>query len=223
MLKKAIAKYGTNNFIRKIVCNCNNQSELNYMEELFIQHYNAVEDDSFYNLVAGGGGIQRYKFTEEQKQHMRKHHSPMNEDTKTKWVESHKNKLTDDGRKKLSQNAIKSLTGFVHSEQSKKNMSDAHKGSKSMYKDGIYKNVVSSLINDYILSGWIFKSPPKPSKKVKCVNILDNSYLIFTNVKEASDKTGVREATIRSNIQKNRTTKKKYKFSWISNYADELE
>ncbi len=219
VLKKAIIKYGIENFKRKIIYECNSQAELNYMEQIFIQFYNAVDDDNFYNLVAGGGGIQKLKFTEEQKEHMRKPHKPMDAETRQKWIESHRNTITESGREKLRQNAIKNLTGYVHSEQSKKNMSDAHKGFKSMYKDGIYKNVVPKLIDEYLLDGWIFKSIPRPSHKVKCINIVENSFVIFDNVDDASDKLNIPATTIRNSIKHNRITRNKYKFI----YADELE
>lgn len=51
VLKKAIVKYGSDNFERTILYECNSQDELNYMEEIFIEFYNAVGDDNFYNLV----------------------------------------------------------------------------------------------------------------------------------------------------------------------------
>ena len=218
VLKKAIVKYGVENFQRQIIYECDSQDELNYMEQIFIQFYNAVDDENFYNLVAGGNGIQKMKFTEEQKEHMRKPHAPMSEETKKQWIAAHKNTITETGRKKISQNTIQKLTGYIHSDQSRKNMSNAHKGSKSMYKDGVYKNIAPVLIEEYLSEGWIFKGAPRPSQKVQCLNIIDNSIVIFDSVNDASQKLDISSSTIRSGIQNNRITKKKYRFF----YADDL-
>lgn len=218
LLKRAIVKYGIDNFERTIIFECESQSQLDYMEEMFIQFYNAVDDENFYNLVAGGTGIKHFKFTEEQKEHMRKPHKPMSEETKKKWIEAHKNKLTEEGREKLRQNAINNLTGYVHSEQSKKNMSEGHKGSKSMYKDGIYKNIRPNRIEEYLADGWIFKSPPKnskPSKKISCLDILTNETFIFDSAKIASQELDIKIETLRRGARDNIITKDRYKFTYI--------
>lgn len=221
LLKKSFVKYGMNNFRREIIYECDSQSELDYMEQVFIQFYNAVEDDVFYNLASGGSG-NRHSFTEEQKEHLRKPHKTMDEDTKKRWIDAHRNKLTDEGRRKLSQSAIVNLTGYVHSEESKRHMSEAHKGSKSMYKNGIYKNISPKLQEEYLADGWVFKSALKPSQKVKCIDIVSNEILYFNNVRDASLKLNIPESSIRSGINGNRITRKQYKFSY-SNMADELE
>lgn len=222
VLKKAIVKYGIDNFKRTIIYECNSQDELNYMEEIFTEFYNAVGDDNFYNLVRGGGGTSGKKFTEEEKEHMRKPHKPMDEETKKRWVEAHKREMSEEEKEKRRQTAIRKLTGFVHSEQSKKNMSDGHKRSKTMYKDGIYKNIVPKLQELYLADGWIFKSHPRPSQRVKCIDIINNETSYYTNVKDASLKLNIPESSIRGGIQHNRITRNQYRFSY-SNIADELK
>lgn len=221
LLKKAFIKYGMENFHREIIYECDSQSELDYMEQVFIQFYNAVDDDMFYNLASGGNG-NKHTPSEEQKEHMRKPHKPMDEETKKRWIESHKNKLTEDGRKKLSQSAISNLTGYIHSEESKRHMSEAHKGSKTMFKDGIYKNIVPKLQEEYLADGWVFRSSPKPSQNVKCVDIISGETAYYKNVDEASAQLGIPSSTIRNGAKKQRITRKRYKFSY-SNMADELE
>lgn len=221
ILKRALVKYGVDNFKREIIYECNSQCELDYMEQIFIQFYNAVDDDMFYNLAYGGAGS-RHIVTEEQKEHMRKPHRKMDEETKEKWVEAHKGKLTEEGRKKLSQSAILNLTNYVHSDEARKNMSEAHKGSKSMYKDGVYKNVVLKLQEEYLADGWVFKSAPKSSRRVKCVDITNNAVSYYDGVNDASEKLDIPATTIRAGIQRSLTTKKRFKFSY-SNMADELE
>ena len=56
LILKAIEKYGAENFQREILCYCETQEELDQKEAEFIQAYNAIEDESFYNLREGGLG-----------------------------------------------------------------------------------------------------------------------------------------------------------------------
>ena len=74
LLKSAIKKYGKENFERVILQECQNFEELSKSEEYWIKKYNAVEDNTFYNLTSGGfGGNSDYlkeywnKFTKEER------------------------------------------------------------------------------------------------------------------------------------------------------------
>ena len=53
----AIAKYGEENFTREIIYECESKSELDYMEKVFINYYNAVKNENFYNIAGGGQGV----------------------------------------------------------------------------------------------------------------------------------------------------------------------
>lgn len=56
-LTKAIKKYGRENFIRDIVDIAYSEEELNEKEKMWIENYNAVESDDFYNQIEGGETI----------------------------------------------------------------------------------------------------------------------------------------------------------------------
>lgn len=56
LLKKAIDKYGKENFIKVILCECENIEELNKKEIFFIDLYNATSNPLYYNLAEGGDG-----------------------------------------------------------------------------------------------------------------------------------------------------------------------
>ncbi|GGE70512.1 hypothetical protein [Priestia taiwanensis] len=49
-LKRAIAKYGKNNFKRRILCQAYSDEELNILEEQLIKMYDAVESSLYYNI-----------------------------------------------------------------------------------------------------------------------------------------------------------------------------
>lgn len=56
LIKRAINKYGAENFSRVIIDEANSREELNELEKYWINYYNAVDSDQFYNIAAGGEG-----------------------------------------------------------------------------------------------------------------------------------------------------------------------
>ncbi len=57
VLHKAMRKYGNENFIIEEICECNNQDELNNMEEHYIVEYDTIIDhQKGYNMTYGGEG-----------------------------------------------------------------------------------------------------------------------------------------------------------------------
>lgn len=189
-LRKAIVKYGEENFERTIIYECNNPDQLNYMEMVFIAYYNAVDDDMFYNIAIGGKNAQR-EFTEEQKQHMRHPHKPMSEEARKHMARE----ISEEGRKKLSESAKNNLTGFVHSDESRKNMSEAHKGSRSIFKDGVYKYIKEDMLEEYLNDGWILQGAQKGKnykrkdtrKRVAINNGIDNKVVCVDDLDQYYD------------------------------------
>lgn len=49
-LKRAIKKYGRDNFYKIIIDEANTEEELREIEEYYIEMFNAVQNDNFYNL-----------------------------------------------------------------------------------------------------------------------------------------------------------------------------
>lgn len=56
ILKEAILKEGIENFSCELIDTAENKEELNNKEKYWIEFYNAVADDNFYNLSFGGEG-----------------------------------------------------------------------------------------------------------------------------------------------------------------------
>ena len=66
-LKRAINKYGSENFSKKIIEDCKTKEDLDEREKYWIEYYNAVKSDEFYNIASGGdGGDTRAGYSEEQ-------------------------------------------------------------------------------------------------------------------------------------------------------------
>lgn len=60
LIRKAISKYGKENFEVKLLEECNSFEELADKEIYWISYYNAVNDNSFYNLSVGSEGKKGY-------------------------------------------------------------------------------------------------------------------------------------------------------------------
>lgn len=69
ILKLAINKYGKENFERKIICECESKEELCKMERFYIKEFDAVKNQTYYNICSGGEGSGRpgVPFTEDHK------------------------------------------------------------------------------------------------------------------------------------------------------------
>jgi len=61
LLRKAIEKYGRDNFKRTILEECATDEELSIAEVKWIRQFNAVKNKEFYNLAEGGTGGMRWK------------------------------------------------------------------------------------------------------------------------------------------------------------------
>lgn len=55
-ITRAIKKYGSENFSKEIIEECKSKKELNEKEIFWIEFYNAVESNEFYNIARGGDG-----------------------------------------------------------------------------------------------------------------------------------------------------------------------
>lgn len=148
LLKKAIKKYGKENFCRDIVAIAETREELNLLEQEWIIEYDAVNSDNYYNITYGGeGGDTRCQLSKEERSLVMqgennpmygKHHS---EETKKKMSESHKGKtlepFTEEHKTKISESnkgknkgRIPWNKGVAYDEEYKKKLSEIHMGKK---------------------------------------------------------------------------------------------
>jgi hypothetical protein len=69
LLKMAINKYGVENFEKVILKNFDNEKEAREYEKYLIEELDAINSDSYYNLVVGGygGGVNKHPVSEETK------------------------------------------------------------------------------------------------------------------------------------------------------------
>lgn len=148
-LARAIAKYGKENFERKIIYECNCQQQLDYMERIFIYHYDAATRRDYYNITTGGSALGT-ELTEEMKQKLRHKHKPMSDEARKHMARE----FSLEARQKLSQYAKRNLTGYVHSEETKRNMSAAHKDKCWIFNGDERKFVRKEDLDSYLSNGW---------------------------------------------------------------------
>ena len=160
ILKRAINKYGKDNFKREILYISKDYQENNQKEKEFIKKYNAVQDRNFYNISEGGDGgdifhllpiKQQEKIRENTRKRTSGENNPrygihLSEETKEKIRQNRNTNYmkTEKYRKTMSE-AIKGerngMYGKKHSEVSKIKMSEAKKGKKLGKENGNAKGI----------------------------------------------------------------------------------
>lgn len=118
LLKKAIERYGKNNFKKEILEECKTDEELKDREEYWLKFYDVENNDDFYNLHnngwGGGPGGER---------------SPMY-GRRGEKSPNYGKKFSVETRKKMSEYR-KGKPGRKHTEESKRKIGDAVRGEKS--------------------------------------------------------------------------------------------
>ena len=146
VLKRAINKYGEENFQKIILNIAYNENDLNQLETQYIKDYNAVVSKDFYNLASGGhGGNTLAGKTEEEMIQFKRKVSKANAGINSAWYGKHhtqeeiekirnwnKGKIVSDETKLKMSNTQKTtesnFKGKHHSEEAKRKMSESRKG-----------------------------------------------------------------------------------------------
>ena len=159
LLKKAIDKYGKENFKKDILQICENEEMAYEWEKVYIEQAKAYKNDKYYNISTGGDGFSSYdikKLWEDDiykanmcKKFKNRKHS---DKTKEKMSIAHKGKkLTEEHKEKLRiscKNRVnrecseetrmkisEAKKGKKHSEETKRKMSEARKGKKHYWSN----------------------------------------------------------------------------------------
>ena len=118
VLKKAIKKYGKENFRTRIIEKIyTNKDDLNNREIYWIEYYNAVKSKKYYNNSCGGEERNWQGFNRAIKLGLKEHHCK-------------RRKLSEETKKKIS----KSNKGKKRTEEQRKQFSESHKGKPAWNK-----------------------------------------------------------------------------------------
>jgi len=145
LIKKAIKKYGIENFTKEYLAFCDTREKLNYFETYYIKKYNAREVG--YNLTIGGDGgrtpgtwTKGYKDSYETRKKKSESHKgikigPMSVEQKQKISRAKKGKQQPNISKALK-GRVSTFKGKHHSKETKRQISLSHIG-KSPSNKGI--------------------------------------------------------------------------------------
>lgn len=156
LIKRAIKKYGKENFIKEILCTCDTIEDLNIKERFYIEKYRSTDKELGYNISVGGtnGTMLNRKHSDETKEKIR-----ISSLGKKKSEEHCKNIglskkgrfVSDEERRKRSDNCFlkglkkgplsnetkekisKSKKGKFPSKETKEKMSNSHIGIKNSF------------------------------------------------------------------------------------------
>lgn len=155
-LKKAIKKYGKENFRCELLETCDSQNELDDCEEKWISFYNAVESKSFYNIDAGGNGVKKTKehkqhlceaWTDERRNHASENFSGDRNPSKRPEVRKKMSENNSSHRPEIRRKISASKKGKLlpHTEEWNKNIGKALKGRQLMnFTDDVRRKISES-------------------------------------------------------------------------------
>lgn len=179
-LVKAVKKYGSENFKCRILQFCETKEELEKQEIFWIDYYNAVSSERYYNMSEGGiGGSHGENFHQPVTDKMLKalekgRHLPASEKQKRQLAERRRNFVpTEETRKKLRIAGAKGVLGWSEesfrkaSERCKRNNPGKNKTKATVekirqgsldrvhiHKGTLNKNPKRSELDNYLTDGW---------------------------------------------------------------------
>jgi len=166
LIVEAIKKYGKDNFKTEVIEWCTSAEELNNREIYWIQYYNAVNDNNYYNLHDGGGSgwdyvnrcwadgvFTRKPLSEEAKEHMRHPHVVTEKGLKT-WGNKGKH-LKDETKKKLSDKL--KVARVTYAPIWNKGIPQTEEAKRKMLKTR-EENCIGCVAVRCVETGYIFKS-----------------------------------------------------------------
>jgi len=145
ILKRAVKKYGRENFSREIIAVAYSKEKLSELEIAFIKYHNASNSRDYYNITNGGEGFPfKHSLKSRQKMSNSQKGRIVSDETKIKLGIAHKGEKNHNYGKHLSIETRQKLSlaktgenhwiyGKHHSEETKNKMSEANKGEKNWH------------------------------------------------------------------------------------------
>jgi hypothetical protein len=211
LIKRAIEKYGKQNFNRTIVAIAFSEEQLNIFEKEWINLFDSDKNEDYYNIAQGGHGNTLSGLTDIQMKELKIKQSIAStgrthtESTKKKMSEWHTGKIvSEETRQKIS----KINKGKVVSDESKLKMSQSQKG--RIHSEESINKMKKSREGKYTgeNSHWFGRkhteetkikmtdsrnSREDSSQKIICIT----TNIIYKSIREASRKTNAKFANIR--------------------------
>lgn len=176
-LKRAVKKYGKENFSVKLIEECDDYDSLVEREIYWIKYYDAVKSDEFYNeshggykegFVPGENNIAKTQRAREinSKAHKGKSMPIEIREKISKTLKGHpgywkgkKGTFSPETLKRMS--ILKTIFNKTKGKEIYKKISESAKGNKMMNKNNVYKRVHPHEFDKYLNDGWVFGGVPR--------------------------------------------------------------
>ena len=172
---KAIEKYGRKNFKREIIEFCKNKEKAFEREIYWIDYYNAVQDDNYYNISEGGesqSGWHAYREWRKRNPEKAKQIDKKSIERLKKWILEHPEQA-----KQNTENWIASAKRYwnTHPEEKKEQMKKVNLAKEKWQKE--HPEEYQKQIDK-----WRKAGSDANSKKVRCITTNE----IFNSISEAA-------------------------------------
>lgn len=206
-LKRAIDKYGRENFSREIIEECKTKEELDRREIYWINTYNAVKDDNFYNIAHGGdGGYTLEGIDENQRKEIIKKRGKTIKQVCKKGEDSNLSKLTEE-------NVLHIIERLLKNEFCSDIAKDYDISVETIYNIRDHKSW-NHLTNELQFNKNSEHSRSCTTKKAVYQYDLDGNYIAeYESAAEAGRHVGIHSSKIGSVCSGKRKTAKKYIWS----------
>ena len=125
----AIQKYGWDNFEHIIVAEKLSQHDAEIIEIELISKYKSNQKEYGYNHAKGGKINSGYRLSKETRQKLSESHKGLSYNKGKSLSEEHKNKISNGMKKHYTSNqCVSPMKGKQHSDETRKKMSESHKG-----------------------------------------------------------------------------------------------
>ena len=183
-LKRAINKYGKDNFVKEIIEECETKEELDSQEIYWISFYDAVNSENFYNIANGGdGGNTIAGYSEEQMEEYKQRKSILHKQTAPKGEDAPRSKLT----KKEVEEIIKRL---LNNDFNLDIARDYNVSSGTIDDIRQHKTWVS-LTKDIEFDDISTRKRPRGSKPIIQYDLFGNFIKRWDNARRIQDETGI--------------------------------
>lgn len=139
-IKRAIKKYGKENFTKEYLGFCDTQEKLDFLEKFYIKKYKACDLTIGYNIAPGGTAGKTYERTPESiakyKRTIKERYNNFSGENNPmfhyQWTDEQREKMSL-AQKGLQVGEKNGMYGHKHSEEAKRRVSEANKGRHRVY------------------------------------------------------------------------------------------
>lgn len=190
-LKRAINKYGVENFSKEIIENCATKSVLDEREKYWIKYYNAIESDKFYNIASGGdGGNTIAGYSEEQLEQYKEFKSKLHKTTCLKGELC--------GASKLTENQVLDIIERLKCNEFNSDIAKDYCVSSRTIDDIRSHRTWTYLTENIIFDDISSRNRPRNSKPVVQYDENGNYIATYKNARVAEQETGINHKLISS-------------------------